>query len=50
MKMTMPGANLGGTATPLGGAAAAVGEGWGRGWGVLGNKVYKYRYTLIPQF
>jgi hypothetical protein len=39
MKMTMPGANLGGTATPLGGAAAAVGEGWGRGWGVLGNKV-----------
>jgi hypothetical protein len=39
MKMTAPGSNLGGSATPLGGAAAAVGDGWGRGWGVLGNKV-----------
>jgi hypothetical protein len=39
MKMSAPGSNLGGSATPLGGAAAAVGDSWGRGWGVLGNKV-----------
>lgn len=39
MKMSAPGSNLGGTSTPLGGAAAGVGDGWGRGWGVLGNKV-----------
>jgi len=37
MKMSAPGANIGGSATPLGGATAAVGDGWG--WGVLGNKV-----------
>ncbi|KAG8749562.1 Vesicle trafficking between the ER and Golgi [Serendipita sp. 396] len=36
MKMSVPGAATGGTATPLGGG---VSEGWGRGWGVLGNKL-----------
>ncbi|KAG8812061.1 Vesicle trafficking between the ER and Golgi [Serendipita sp. 399] len=36
MKMSVPGAATGGTATPLGGGVA---EGWGRGWGALGNKL-----------
>ncbi|CAG7852025.1 SubName: Full=Related to SLY1 protein {ECO:0000313/EMBL:CCA75728.1} [Serendipita indica DSM 11827] len=35
MKMSVPGA-ITGTATPVGGGMA---DGWGRGWGVLGNKL-----------
>lgn len=46
MKMSMPGGNLGGTATPLGGAGASVADSWGKGWGMLGNKVsYQPRYA-----
>lgn len=39
MKMSMSGASLGGAATPSGGGAASVTDSWGKGWGMLGNKV-----------
>jgi hypothetical protein len=46
--MSAPGANIGGTATPAGGAGGAA-DGWGRGWGVLGNRVSAL-FVPIPSY
>ena len=43
MKMSVPGA-VTGTATPVGGGMADT---WGRGWGVLGNRVSGLAHILL---